>query len=84
MQKIEVKNGTRVDVAFTDGTRGGYTGPAAIVETEGGGQVFFPAKAADLRGIATGTVDGKRVTVQAVDPSARLGAIQVVSFVWAV
>lgn len=76
---IEVKNGTRVPVEFVRAERG-YTGLAAIEQEDGRlVRVLFPARASDLRGVATGTVDGAAVRVISAAASVQVPSVLVVT-----
>lgn len=76
---IEVKNGTRVPVEFVRAGRG-YTGLAAVEHEDGRlVRVLFPARASDLRGVATGMVDGQPVRVIAASASVQVPSVLVVT-----
>lgn len=77
-----INNGTRVHVSFTRAGRNGYDGPAAIERGDDGTvRLVFPARLSDMRGVSTGIVDGKAVSVASITQSAFVSSLIVATLV---
>ena len=75
MSEGTIRNGERLPVEF-----GSYSGEAGVNEWLGEKQAAFFADYRGLRRIETGKVDGKDVSVVAVDRSATVKGMVVVTF----